>query len=80
MSAAATRRGGARPRDALPPPSGRAVLRLDSRGKVIVTLAAPPQGQGYQTAFAQIAADALGVRLEDVEVVTGDTARATSTT
>jgi carbon-monoxide dehydrogenase large subunit len=51
-----------------------AVLRLDSRGKVIVTLAAPPQGQGYQTAFAQIAADALGVRLDDVEVVTGDTA------
>jgi carbon-monoxide dehydrogenase large subunit len=51
-----------------------AVTRLDSRGKVIVTLAAPPQGQGYQTVYAQIAADALGVRLEDVEVVTGDTA------
>jgi carbon-monoxide dehydrogenase large subunit len=51
-----------------------AVARLDSRGKVIVTLAAPPQGQGYQTVYAQIAADALGVRLEDVEVVTGDTA------
>ena len=51
-----------------------ALTRLDSRGKVIVTLAAPPQGQGYQTAFAQIAADALGVRLADVEVVTGDTA------
>lgn len=51
-----------------------AVVRLDSRGKIIVTLAAPPQGQGYQTTFAQIGADALGVRLDDVEVVTGDTA------
>src|SRR5438876_69115 len=37
------------------------------------TTAAPPQGQGYQTAFAQIAADAVGVRYEDVDVVTGDT-------
>jgi carbon-monoxide dehydrogenase large subunit len=51
-----------------------AVTRLDSRGKVIVTLGAPPQGQGFQTVYAQIAADALGVRLEDIEVVTGDTA------
>jgi aerobic carbon-monoxide dehydrogenase large subunit len=50
-----------------------AVLRLDGRGRVIVTSGAPPQGQGYQTAFAQIAADAVGVRYEDVDVVTGDT-------
>jgi len=50
-----------------------AILRLDSRGRVIVTSGAPPQGQGYQTAFAQIAADAVGVRYEDVDVVTGDT-------
>jgi carbon-monoxide dehydrogenase large subunit len=40
---------------------------------VVVTSGAPPQGQGYQTAFAQIAADAVGVRFEDVDVVTGDT-------
>jgi carbon-monoxide dehydrogenase large subunit len=50
-----------------------AVLRLDGRGRVVVTSGAPPQGQGYQTAFAQIAADAVGVRYEDVDVVTGDT-------
>ena len=50
-----------------------AILRLDSRGRVVVTSGAPPQGQGYQTAFAQIAADAVGVRYEDVDVVTGDT-------
>jgi carbon-monoxide dehydrogenase large subunit len=50
-----------------------AILRLDNRGRVVVTIGAPPQGQGYQTAFAQIAADAVGVRYEDVDVVTGDT-------
>jgi aerobic carbon-monoxide dehydrogenase large subunit len=50
-----------------------AILRLDNRGRVVVTSGAPPQGQGYQTAFAQIAADAVGVRFEDVDVVTGDT-------
>lgn len=50
-----------------------AILRLDGRGQVVVTSGAPPQGQGYQTAFAQIAADAVGVRFEDVDVVTGDT-------
>jgi len=31
------------------------------------------QGQGHQTAFAQIVAQELGVRLEDVHVTTGDT-------
>jgi aerobic carbon-monoxide dehydrogenase large subunit len=51
-----------------------AIVRLNNRGKVVTTLAAPPQGQGYQTAFAQITADAVGVRYEDVDVVTGDTA------
>ena len=51
-----------------------AILRLDARGRVVVTSGAPPQGQGYQTTFAQIAADAVGVRFEDVDVVTGDTA------
>jgi carbon-monoxide dehydrogenase large subunit len=28
-----------------------ALVRLDSRGRIIVTLGAPPQGQGYQTVF-----------------------------
>jgi carbon-monoxide dehydrogenase large subunit len=50
-----------------------AIVRLDNRGRVVTTIGAPPQGQGYQTTFAQIAADAVGVRFEDVDVVTGDT-------
>jgi aerobic carbon-monoxide dehydrogenase large subunit len=51
-----------------------AIVRLNNRGRVVTTIGAPPQGQGYQTAFAQITADAVGVRYEDVDVVTGDTA------
>jgi carbon-monoxide dehydrogenase large subunit len=50
-----------------------AMVRLNNRGRVVATIGAPPQGQGYQTTFAQIAADAVGVRYEDVDVVTGDT-------
>ena len=44
-------------------------------GRIIVTLGAPPQGQGYQTVFAQVCADALGARFEDIDVVTGDTGK-----
>jgi carbon-monoxide dehydrogenase large subunit len=51
-----------------------AVVRLNNKGRVVAAIGAPPQGQGYQTTFAQIAADAIGVRYEDVDVVTGDTA------
>src|SRR5262249_7584579 len=51
-----------------------AILRLDGRGRVVVTSGAPPQGQGYQTAFAPIAADAVGAGSEDVDVAPGATA------
>ena len=33
------------------------------------------QGQGHETAFAQIVASELGVPIEDIEVTTGDTRR-----
>ena len=38
-----------------------------------VTTSLVSQGQGHETAFAQLAADALGVRVADVTVVAGDT-------
>ena len=50
-----------------------ATVRLDASGKVLVATGACSQGQGHETAYAQIAADALGVTLEDVTVVGGDT-------
>ncbi|MFQ5914806.1 MAG: molybdopterin cofactor-binding domain-containing protein [Nitrospinota bacterium] len=50
-----------------------AMIRVEPNGKVIVATGASPQGQGHETTFAQVAADALGVSPEDVRVVTGDT-------
>jgi aerobic carbon-monoxide dehydrogenase large subunit len=49
-------------------------VRLTNGGRILVTLAASPQGQGYETVYAQLAADALGVDVNCVEVRHGDTA------
>ncbi|MEZ5091629.1 aerobic carbon-monoxide dehydrogenase large subunit [Nocardioides sp.] len=50
-------------------------VHVETSGKVKVATGLTTQGQGHQTAFAQIVADALGVPFEDVEVTTGDTRR-----
>jgi carbon-monoxide dehydrogenase large subunit len=50
-------------------------IHVETSGKVKVAIGLTTQGQGHQTAFAQIVADELGVRFEDVEVVAGDTRR-----
>jgi CO/xanthine dehydrogenase Mo-binding subunit len=42
-------------------------------GKVRVATGAPSQGQGHATTLAQVAADELGVPVEDVVLVAGDT-------
>ena len=46
----------------------------DVSGKVEVVTGTSPHGQGHETAWSQIAADALGVHPDDVEVLHGDTA------
>lgn len=48
-------------------------VQVEPSGKVSVSTGVGTQGQGHFTSFAQIAAGALGVPIEDVEVVTGDT-------
>ncbi len=50
-------------------------VRVEPSGKVFVASGLTTQGQGHQTTFAQIAADALGCDPADVTVVTGDTTR-----
>jgi carbon-monoxide dehydrogenase large subunit len=50
-------------------------VHIETSGKVKVATGLTSQGQGHQTAFAQIVADELGVRFEDVEITTGDTRR-----
>jgi carbon-monoxide dehydrogenase large subunit len=50
-----------------------ATVRIDATGKIYVSSGAAAQGQGMETIFAQIAADAWQVAPEDVTVVLGDT-------
>jgi len=50
-------------------------VRVDTTGRIEVATGLTSQGQGHQTAFAQIVADELGVPLSDITVVTGDTRR-----
>jgi 2-furoyl-CoA dehydrogenase large subunit len=46
-----------------------AQVRVDPRGQVVVTMATTPQGQGHQTAVAQVVADELGLSPDDVATV-----------
>jgi carbon-monoxide dehydrogenase large subunit len=50
-----------------------AKVTMDPTGKVFATISIPSQGQGHETTFAQVIADALGVELDDVRVSSGDT-------
>ena len=50
-------------------------VHVETSGRVNVATGLTTQGQGHQTSFAQIVADELGVRIEDVHVTTGDTRR-----
>ncbi|MES1244790.1 MAG: xanthine dehydrogenase family protein molybdopterin-binding subunit [Acidobacteriota bacterium] len=47
-------------------------VQVQTSGKVTVVTGVGTQGQGHFTVLAQIAAERLGVRPEDVDVVTGD--------
>jgi aerobic carbon-monoxide dehydrogenase large subunit len=51
-----------------------ASLTCHPTGKITVVTGTSPHGQGHVTTWSQIAADELGVPIEDVEVVHGDTA------
>jgi carbon-monoxide dehydrogenase large subunit len=53
-----------------------ALVRMEPNGKVIAWVSHTTQGQGHLTAFAQIVAELIGVRVEDVTVAEGDTAMA----
>jgi CO/xanthine dehydrogenase Mo-binding subunit len=48
-------------------------VTVEPSGKVRCATGVGTQGQGHFTVFAQLVADALGVDVEDVRVVTGDT-------
>ena len=48
-------------------------VQVETSGRVNVSTGLTSQGQGHETAFAQVVAQELGVRVEDVHVTTGDT-------
>jgi carbon-monoxide dehydrogenase large subunit len=50
-----------------------AIVRFHPTGKVNVFIGASPHGQGEETTFAQIVSDELGVPVDAVKVVHGDT-------
>jgi carbon-monoxide dehydrogenase large subunit len=50
-----------------------ATVKIEPSGKVTVLTGASPHGQGEETTFAQIVADELGVKMDDVMVIHGDT-------
>jgi carbon-monoxide dehydrogenase large subunit len=50
-------------------------IRVHPTGKISVFTGSHSHGQGHETTFAQIVADELGVAMEDVEIVHGDTDR-----
>ena len=50
-------------------------MRVHPTGKVTVFTGSHSHGQGHETTFAQIVADELGIPMEDVEIVHGDTGR-----
>jgi carbon-monoxide dehydrogenase large subunit len=48
-------------------------VRVERTGKVTVLTGTSPHGQGGETAFSQIVAEEIGVPIEDVTVLHGDT-------
>jgi aerobic carbon-monoxide dehydrogenase large subunit len=50
-----------------------ATLRLEPTGMLTVMCSVTEQGQGSEAVFAQVAASAVGVSLDKVRVITGDT-------
>jgi carbon-monoxide dehydrogenase large subunit len=49
-------------------------IAIDATGAVTAAFGVAAHGQGLETTLAQVVADALGVRLEEVRIVAGDSA------
>ena len=54
-------------------PRERAEIMVDPDGRIDVVIGTQSSGQGHETSFAQVAAEWLGVPLECVRVIEGDT-------
>jgi aerobic carbon-monoxide dehydrogenase large subunit len=54
-------------------PNERAEIYVREDGKTEVVIGTQPSGQGHETSFAQVAADMIGVPVETVSIIIGDT-------
>ena len=54
-------------------PRERAEITVRPEGLVEVVIGTQPSGQGHETSFAQVTADLIGVDVEQVRIVLGDT-------
>ena len=54
-------------------PKERTDVTVKPEGRVNLVIGTQPSGQGHETSFAQVAADLLGVPVETVDIVIGDT-------
>ena len=52
-----------------------ALVRFHPTGKVTLYTGSSSHGQGHETTFAQLAASELGIPMEDIEIVHGDTSQ-----
>ena len=50
-------------------------VRVHPTGKVTVFTGSHSHGQGHETTFAQVVADRLGIAIDDIDIVHGDTGR-----
>jgi carbon-monoxide dehydrogenase large subunit len=57
-------------------PYESSTVRVEPGGAVTIATGISPHGQGQETTFAQMAADAIGANFEDVVVLHGDTSTA----
>ncbi|TAL49293.1 MAG: xanthine dehydrogenase family protein molybdopterin-binding subunit [Chitinophagaceae bacterium] len=48
-------------------------IRVQPTGKVTVYTGSHSHGQGHETTFAQVVADKLGISMDDVDIIHGDT-------
>jgi len=55
------------------PPDEFAEMRFDPAGTVTLLMGSQSSGQGHQTAYAQLASEKLGLPLEKIRVMQGDT-------
>jgi carbon-monoxide dehydrogenase large subunit len=52
-----------------------ATVRVHPTGSVTILTGSHSHGQGHETTFAQLVADGLGIPMESIEIVHGDTAK-----